>query len=132
ETIIDSEAVTLYYHHDKGIVHHVYHPTIGGEALMNALNTGVALLETHGANKWLSDNRAIDAHTEEETEWANTVWLPNAIAAGWKYWALVVPSSVKGRLNMNEFVRSFDEQGVRVMVFVDPEEAMDWLERVDA
>lgn len=49
----------------------------------------------------------------------------------WKYWALVVPHSLAGRINMNEFVQAFYNQGVRVLVVTDPTEAMHWLETVD-
>ena len=106
-------------------------PGIGGLHLKKALNTGVEILQQYHAVKWLSDNRAIDAHTDEETEWVNTHWLPKAIAAGWKYWALVVPKSTAGKMNMNEFVESFYEMGVRVMVFSEPDAAMQWLEKAD-
>jgi hypothetical protein len=130
-TVLDNDAVTLYYHHDKKMVHHIYKPSIGGERLKDALNTGVDLLRKYGATKWLSDNRAIEAHTQEETEWINSNWLPQAIDAGWKYWALVVPESILARMNMSEFVNSFYDMGVRIMVFNQPEEAMHWLENVD-
>lgn len=130
-TVLDNEHVTLYYHEDEKIVHHIYHPSIGGNALREALNTGVDLLKQYDATKWLSDNREIAGHTEEETDWINQNWLPNAIDAGWKYWALVVPHSYAARINMNEFVTSFYDMGVRVMVFVDPDEAREWLLEVD-
>ncbi|HML22380.1 MAG TPA: hypothetical protein PKD09_12075 [Aggregatilinea sp.] len=126
-TALDNNYVSLYYHEDKGLVHHIYKPGIGGEYLKEALNRGTDLLRQYGATKWLSDNSRIDAHTEEETEWINTHWLPNAIDAGWKYWALVVPHDFAARLNMGEFVQAFYEMGVRVAVFTDPAEAMDWI-----
>ncbi len=129
KTIIDNQHVKLFYHPDTKIVHHRYEATIGGKVLQEALNTGVELLKKYGAVKWLSDNRAISAHTDEEAEWVNTVWLPNAIAAGWKFWALVVPDSVIGRMNMNEFVQTFYEMNVRIMVTTDPDEAMGWLKK---
>lgn len=130
-TIIDNEYVTLYYHPDKKMVHHVYKPHIGGQYLIDALNIGVDLLKKHGATKWLSDNREIEGHTEEETNWINHDWLPRAIDVGWKYWALVVPHTIMARLNMNEFVQSFFDRGIRVMVFTDPGEAMGWLNQID-
>ena len=131
ETVINNKYVTLYFHHDKQIVHHIYHPGIGGEYLKEALLRGVDLLQEHGAFKWLSNNSDIDPHTDEETEWINSVWLPKAIQAGWKYWALVVPESTAGRMNMNEFVTSFYNKGVRVMVFTNADKAMQWLIEID-
>jgi hypothetical protein len=130
ETIFEEDYANLYYYPEEKIVYHEFKPSIGGEGLKNTLNTGTELLRKHNAKKWLSDNRAIEAHTEEETKWINTHWLPDAIKAGWKVWALVVPQSVMARINMTEFVESFYEKGVRIMVFVDSEEAFDWLVKV--
>ncbi len=130
-TVLYNKHVELYYYPDTQIVHHIYQPTIGGEYLIEALNAGLDLLRKHGAVKWLFDNRAIEAHSPEETEWINTVWLPRAIDAGWQYWALVVPRSVSAQMNMSEIIHSFYDMGVRVMVFTNPEEAMGWLEDVD-
>jgi len=129
-TVIDNQYVTLYYHTDLKIVHHIYHPGVGGDYLKEELNRGVELLREHGACKWLSNNSAIEGVTDEETAWINTHWLPEAIAAGWKYWALVVPESVMGRMNMVTFVDEFSNMGVKVRVFTDPEAAMDWLIKV--
>jgi hypothetical protein len=131
-TVIDNDYLTLFYHADKKIVHHIYKPPIGGKYLKEGLNVGTELLREHGATKWLSDNRAFAATTDEETQWINTNWLPRAVDAGWKYWALVVPHGMKARMNMSEFTEAFYKEGVRVMVFTDPDEAMSWLERVDA
>jgi hypothetical protein len=87
-------------------------------------------MQQYGANKWLSDNRETDAHNPADTDWINTDWLPRAIHAGWKYWALVVPETVVAQMNMKEFVDAFYEQGVWVRVFTDPHEGMHWLETV--
>lgn len=127
QTIIDNPHVKLFYETDTKIVHHRFAATIHGDYLMESMNKGVELLKQHKATKWLSDNRAINGHSEKETEWINNVWLPSAINAGWKAWALVVPDSFLARINMNEFVKSFYDKGVRIMVFTDWDEAMNWL-----
>jgi len=130
-TVIDNEHVVLYYHTDTKIVHHIYQPTIHGEYIKEQLNAGVELLKEHGAEKWLSDNHLFNDLPEDDVKWINDVWIKNAIDAGWKYWALVVPEADMGRMNMMEFVEVFGGMGVRVMVFTDPDEAMNWLVNVD-
>ncbi|GIK65583.1 MAG: hypothetical protein BroJett018_33770 [Chloroflexota bacterium] len=130
-TVLDSKFASLYYYQEQKIVQHRFHRELDSDHLREVLNRGVDLLHENKACKWLSDNRAINAHSPEDTQWINNVWLPEAIAAGWKYWALVVPDDFYARINMNEFVNSFWEMGVRIMVFVDPDEAMRWLENVD-
>ena len=128
ETLIDNEYVSLYYHEDKNMIHHIYKHGIHGKYLEEALTTGTDHLIKHNATKWLSDNRAIDGVTDEESEWINTVWLPRTMEAGWKFWALVVPEKAMAAMNMTQFIHSFSEQGVRCRVFADPEKAMAWLD----
>jgi hypothetical protein len=131
-TVLDDKYASLYYHPDTRIVHHRFHKELDSEHLRKLLSRGTELLREHGAFKWLSDNRAINAHSPEDTLWINAEWLPRAVEAGWKFWALVVPDDFIARINMKEFVDSFYEMGVRIMVFVDPDEAMNWLIKVDA
>jgi hypothetical protein len=121
----------MVYYTDKKIIHHHYFKGLNSEYLRAGLNRGNELLQEYGAAKWLSDNREVTAHSPEDTEWINTDWLPRAIAAGWKYWALVVPYDTIARMNMKEFVEAFYEMGVWVMVFEHVGDAMYWLETVD-
>jgi hypothetical protein len=54
-------------------------------------------------------------------------WFPRVLQSGWKFWALVVPEDVKARMNLTQFVQSYYEQGLRIMVFTEPVEATEWL-----
>ncbi|MBC8170053.1 MAG: hypothetical protein H7X77_00205 [Anaerolineae bacterium] len=130
-TVIDNKYAKLEYHTDTKIVHHTFHESLDTEHMKLVLNTGIDLLKQHHAVKWLSDNRALNPHSEEDGTWVNNDWLPRVIAAGWKFWALVVPDDVRGRMNMAEFVDMFYAKGVRIMVFSKFDEAMHWLENVD-
>jgi hypothetical protein len=130
-TLIDNDFITLYFHEDDQIIHHVYKNGIHGDYLKDGLNAGTDKLIETGAVKWLSDNRAIEGVTNEESAWINEVWLPRTIEAGWKFWALVVPENVMGQMNMIQFVNSFAEKGVKVMVFTDDDNAMTWLTGID-
>lgn len=129
--LIDNKYARLSFDTDKQIVHHCFHSALDSENLRAVLNEGIDLIKKYGATKWLSDNRAIGPHSAEDSQWINDNWLPRVIAAGWKYWALVVPHDIKAQMNMNEFVNSFYEKGVRIMVFTDYDEAWQWLDRVD-
>jgi hypothetical protein len=126
-TVLDNEYATLKYHPDTKIVHHVFHKPISGAEFRNVLNEGVKLLQQYGAHKWLSDDRNNSALSDEDTEWSKTDWFPRAQAAGWRFWALVVPADLMARLNLKEFVDTYYELGLRTMVFTEPEEARKWL-----
>lgn len=126
ETIISTEYGSLLYHPEHNIVHHIFHQPIGGEAFRSILTAGVELLRQHSAEKWLSDDRSNSALSEEDTQWGIDTWVPTAVEAGWRYWALVVPTDLYGRMNMKEHV-DFYSRYVRIMVFTDPDEALTWL-----
>jgi hypothetical protein len=125
--IIKNEFATLVYHPESKIIHHTFHQPIGGDKFRDVLNTGTDALEKYGASKWLSDDRGNSALSQEDTDWSMNFWFPRAIKAGWKFWALVVPQDLLARMNLKEFVDSYYDKGLRIMVFNGPEEAMQWL-----
>ncbi len=129
-TIIDNQDVTLYYHEETQIVHHEPHPFIKGDTFREALLCGLDLIKNNGAKKWLSDDRQNGALTPADTDWAITVWSPQVIQAGWKYWAIVLPEMVVGQLNMKRFAKDYAQKGVTVELFTYPDAALKWLEEV--
>ena len=131
-TIVQNEFATLKYYPDDKIVHHVFHQPISGNEFRSVLNTGAETLAKYGGSKWLSDDRKNMALPDEDTQWSVSDWFPRAVKSGWKYWALVVPPDFLARLNLREFVEQYFEQGLRIMVFTEPDEALEWLREVDA
>ena len=127
-TIIDNEYATLWYHPESKIVHHQFHQPIGGQAFRDVLNKGLEAFQEFGAQKWLSDDRGNSALSPEDSDWSINNWAPRVIAAGWKYWAIVMPAKVIGQMNMQRFIKTYGDQGVTVQIFSDLDEAMRWLE----
>ncbi|MEZ4670116.1 MAG: hypothetical protein R3E39_19600 [Anaerolineae bacterium] len=129
-TVIDNKFVTLMYHTESKIVHHVFHQKVEGEEFRNVLNEGLEIFKKYGAHKWLSDDRKNSALSEEDTTWAKTEWFPKVLEAGWQHWAIVWPDNVMAMLNMKEFIDTYRTFGLRVMVFNKDKPALDWLERM--
>jgi hypothetical protein len=129
--ILANQYATLVYHSDTKIVHHTFHKAIGAEKFREVLNLGVVAMAKYGSTKWLSDDRNNSVLSPEDTEWSMNNWFPRAIQAGWKYWALVVPQDILAQMNLKEFVDSYFDQGLRIMVFSNSDEAMKWLIDVD-
>ncbi|HEX7491581.1 MAG TPA: hypothetical protein VF337_07735 [Candidatus Limnocylindrales bacterium] len=127
EVILDNEHATLWYRPDTRIVHHQIHKFVHGDSLRNVLNQGLEPVKLHKAQKWLSDDRANSALTPDDTTWAQTVWFPQVVAAGWKHWAVVMPEKVVGQLNMKQWVTQYKSLGINSQVFADPDEALKWL-----
>ena len=130
-TIIQNEYATLVYYPDTKVVHHTFHKPIKGQELRDVLNTGIKTLQKYKASKWLSDDRGNSVLPPEDSEWGKKDWFPRAVKAGWKYWALVVPHETVARMSMKDVIDSYFEQGLRIAVFTDPEDALKWLSICD-
>jgi hypothetical protein len=129
ETIIENEFVTLLYYPESKIIHHRFHKPTFGKTFRSALMQGLKILKQHHARKWLSDDRENSALGSENTDWSQTIWAPQARAAGWNCWAVVLPKELIGQMNMKQFIELNSEKGVSVCVFSDPAQALVWLEQ---
>ncbi len=131
-TVIDTEYVTLWFYPATRILHHKIHKFMPAHIFRDAFSTGVEYLEKHKVLKWLSDDRGNTVLSQENTDWARTVWIPRAKRAGFKYWAAIMPAQAIGRLQMRTFVEEYGQLGFTVQAFQDVDEAMAWLESVDS
>ena len=128
--IIDNPDITLWYYEETNILHHQSHKIITGDSFRLVLTEGLNVAKKYGVQKWLSDDRRNSVQSREDIDWANTVWTPQMIKAGWKYWAIILPEIMIGQLNMNHYIKSFKEYNFVVNTFTDPEEALKWLEEI--
>ncbi len=131
ETILDNEFATLLYHPEKRIVHHSYHQQTAGAEFRKLLSAGIEVMQANQATKWLSDNRNSMVLAPEDSQWAMNDWFPRAVQAGWKYWAIVVPESAMTKFNLMEFIDSYVDKGLKVMLFTTPEAALEWFDRFE-
>ena len=127
-TVYENEQVTVWYHPDQKIIHHQMHQYTHGQAFRDALLAGLEAMKKYQADKWLSDDRLNIVLNPEDQQWSEGVWRPLAIAAGWKYWAIVQPEHLFAKLRMEKLAEVNSQLGVTVQFFSDPEEAMKWLE----
>lgn len=127
ETILENGAATLWYYPEDKIIHHKFHKWIHDEDFRNVLNKGCEIFKKKGANKWLSDDRGNSALKQEDTKWAQEDWFPRVFAAGWKFWAIVMPDKAVGRMNMQNIINAYAEQGLTVEIFDDDTKALEWL-----
>ena len=116
ETCLENEFITIWYHADTGIVHHEWHKFF------------TELLRKHNVTKWLSDDRKYPVLTADDSTWAEAIWFPKTVSAGWKYWAIVMPHTPIGQINIGQFVKNVAAAGITVQIFSEPDEAMKWLE----
>ena len=130
-TVVDNEYITVEYVPDKKMVYHTIHKPVGGQLFRDALIAGTEALKQNGACKWLSDDRKNGPLTPEDVEWGFNNWNRPTIAAGWKYWALVVPPEVVAAGSLIPTMQALFDLGLRMMVFSELEEASEWLDGLE-
>lgn len=126
--LINNENMALWYDPVSKYIHHKIKKSLPKGAFEELLSTGASYLEKHGMKKWLSDDSNVVAITKEDSEFGDNVWAPRVIKAGFKYWAVVMPTSAMGSLQINRFVKEYRERGVTVEVFNSVDDARKWLE----
>jgi hypothetical protein len=127
-TQFENDHASLWYYPEAGIIHHKFHQPTGGETFQAILMTGLRLMESNHAIKWLSDDRNNLMLPPEDSAWSQDYWLPRAIKAGWKYWAMLPPDNARGRINIERLVKFVaDQKIVTLKLFSDPDEALKWL-----
>jgi hypothetical protein len=127
EVVYESEFISVWCYPDLGIVHHQMHKPCKSAHFRAALSAGVQAMETAGATCWLSDDRANGPVSDRDEQWGTTIWFQQAKAAGWLYWAMVVPEDAVGKLNVKRFVELYRKSGIESQMFSDPKPALDWL-----
>ena len=126
-TVFDNDDVVLWYHTASKIVHHKVKRPIMGDRLRNVLDLGYELLKRNGAQKWLSDDRLLGPFSREDQQWCEEVWFPKTRDAGWRYWAIVLPEKVLGKMSLQYFERKYSEQGISARFFQNDKEGLQWL-----
>jgi hypothetical protein len=127
-TILEDDYVSLWYHPDSKIVHHKIHQFLMSSMFQKLLIAGMELMEKHGARKFLSDDRGANVVNPEDIAWADANWYPRAIKAGLKYWAMVLPATAVGSLQLKAVIQRRRKGGLVAEVFTTVEEAMTWLQ----
>jgi hypothetical protein len=128
KVLLETEAVSLRYYPATKIVHHELRRFVHGEEFRRVLEEGLRVFIEHSACKWLSDDRGNGPLKPADAEWALQEWAPRVMAAGWKYWAVVLPEKVVGQMNMRRWIETYASKGVTAMAFTQPRRAMTWLE----
>jgi hypothetical protein len=129
-TIIDNESITIQYLPDKKIIYHTVHKPVSGQPLRDALMEGTKALRQYGAAKWLSDDRKNGPLSTEDAAWG-VAWNRQTVAAGWKYWAIVVPKTIEAAGSMSPVIDNLYRLGVQMRVFSQLEDAFAWLDSVE-
>jgi hypothetical protein len=127
-TLIENDYACLWYYPDSGIIHHKFLQPVSGDRFREVLTAGLGPLQEHGAQKWLSDDRNNAILSADDSAWSQEYWLPLALQAGWKYWAMLPPLRSRAQLNITRLAEYVGEIcNVEIKLFSDPDTARNWL-----
>ena len=93
------------------------------------LEAEIHALREHKGSRLLADCRRQKVLNPADQDRANEQWLPRALAAGLKRFAVVVPSSVLAEVNLRASLATVPAAALEVAYFATPAEARDWLGR---
>ena len=91
------------------------------------MTKGADIFIEKGCTKWLSDDRNNWVLKQEDVDWGDVNWGPRVIKAGWKYWAIILPDKVIGKMNMKILIDYYLKKGITIDIFEDVAEALQWL-----
>jgi hypothetical protein len=93
------------------------------------LDAGVRALTEHSGSRWLADCRRQRVLKPADQDWGDRVWLPRAVAAGLRRFAVVLPASGLATMNIKDREATMRSKGLDVGYFATVPEAREWLAR---
>jgi len=95
------------------------------------LDAEVRALKEHGGCRLLADCRLQRVLSADEQQRANRDWVPRAVEAGLKRFAVVLPLSDMAAGHIQERLHEVSESGFDVSYFTTVEDAKQWLQAED-
>jgi len=127
EVVFESEHMSVWCHPEQHLIYHQMHKYCLGEVFRAGMMAGTQAMQRHRAISWLSDDRLNGPLPDEDEQWAGALWFQQTKAAGWKYWAMVLPERAVGKLNVKRYIELSRKGGIEAQSFVTPAPALEWL-----
>jgi len=97
------------------------------EVLRGAYEAALACLVQNKGTKAFSDNRELFPIAQVDLEWMQREWLRRMVAAGWRSWAVLSPSTALGAMTVRRWTAIYREHGIAVEAFETEDSALAWL-----
>jgi SpoIIAA-like len=91
------------------------------------LDAEIRALQQHRGSKVLADCRQQKVINPADQDRANREWLPRALAAGLKRFAVILPKSGLAEMNIRDALGKVPETALQVAYFATVEEGKAWL-----
>jgi hypothetical protein len=112
----------------------IYAQWFGVQSIETVMEGGYKLLEMMHSKpcaKLLNSNRNVIGSWDMALAWAENEWAPQMRAAGLRYLAQVVPSSIYATLTIENLIQRIDEE-FEIRTFEEDGHAEEWLLSVSA
>jgi len=93
------------------------------EVHLEALN----LIREHKITKVMGDARRMKTIGSEDVSWMENFWIPCAIAAGYRYNAIVESNYIFNQQSIYNLIEKANKELVTFELFKDPVSALSWL-----
>ncbi len=127
QLVSQGECTTLWYYAELRIIHHQISAPPSSQEFRELLTRGADVLERFHVQKWLSDDSGNNLIRPDDETWARNEWLPRALRGGFKYWAIVRPSTAVGKLLMHRLAAEHAQIGIVSHFGATPDDALEWL-----
>lgn len=93
-----------------------------------ALEKTLEIARKHRIKYWISDIRQMKVISAKDQEWAATVWLSNAVAAGcYEKQAVIMSEDVFGQASAKNILTTVQNKQIEIQNFVSKDQAKKWL-----
>lgn len=114
--------------HERETVHVEWEGWADSAEFAALLEAGVLALKERRGSRWLADCRRQRVLKPADTERADREWLPQAVAAGLRRFAVVLPESGLAAMDIKDREAVLSAR-LEVGYFASVDEARDWLAR---
>jgi hypothetical protein len=123
----ENECCTLELDPAAGCLIFTWKGLLPSKAFREVHQQALSLIRKHQLTKVLGDARRMKTIGSSDAEWIVSFWMPSAIAAGFRFNAIVESSYLFNQLSINSIVEKTDPEQVTFNYFKDPESALFWL-----
>jgi hypothetical protein len=120
-------VASVSWNEDAQLVFVEWHGWANSAEFAALLDAELRALKEHGGSRLLADCRRQKVLNPKDQDLANREWLPRALKAGLRRFAVVVPASVVADMNIRDSLDKASAADLQVGYFATVEQAMEWV-----
>lgn len=102
-------------------------PSAEGPLLYEILDSIIEAMKQTGSGTVIADARKMNVINNADIQWISENWYPRALAAGFRYEALVVTDYTFNTVSIKKIVRTYDDQKLTTAYFKTLPGAYAWV-----